>query len=482
MKKSVKYVVVGLVILAVVVGGIFYVMMPLPVRMTEVFPQVAELSFMEQGVVSAGRTVLVFPAAQGEISELHVREGQHVSAGEPLVSVDDAGLHLRLEQVQSRIRGLEAQLANVAVEAAGARQTLQATLNSLQGELRAIDAQAELSSRAHANQAEVLEEQVRIQQVLIDRHQNELERTQETFNRVETLYREDVVPRVEFDSAETAVAAAQAQLEAAQAQMAVILAGAGLDDAGHFEGIRASINAQIYGITQQLAQDTTSAARANFEAMIAVEQLNITQIQREIENAEITAPVGGIITTLHAQHTNVVNAASPVAEIAVDDGMEINVYVSTQDIGSINVGDTVALTFRQRVGDIEFYGRVVDIDSAAVVRFTALGVEERKVSVTIEPDIPAGAELGVGFAVDVTFFVFREEGQLIVPRTAVFRADGVDMVWVVIDGIAEEMMVVTGTQLRTDVVIEQGLSPGDFVINDANNPDLSDGVRVVMLR
>ena len=479
MKKRVKYVLIGVIILASVVGGIYYMMLPLPVRMTEVRPQAAELSFTEQGVVSASRTMLVFPVAQGEISGLYVREGQSVQAGEPLVSVDDTVLRQRLEQVQNGIRGLEAQLANVEVEAELLRQNLRTTLSSLQGELRAINSQAALSGRVYASQADV-------QQILISHHEAELIRVRENLQNVETLFAIGAVPRVDLDAAISAVSAVEVQLETARGQMAVISAGAGIDDAQFFQGIRASLNAQIAGINQQLAQDTTAAVRENFKAMIAIEKLNIAQIEREIENAVITAPVSGTITYLHAMHTNFVSAASPVAEITIDDSLEINVYVSTQDVSSINEGDRVMLTFRQRTRDIEFYGIVSDVDSTAVVRFTALGVEERKVNVTIEPGIPDGVDLGIGFAVDATFFVFREENRLVVPRTAVFRADGADMVWVVIGrdgtGVVQSVPVVTGLELRTDIVIESGLSPGDFVINDANNQDLRNGARVVSER
>jgi HlyD family secretion protein len=483
MKKHIKYIVVAVILILSAAGGIFYMMMPLPVRMTEIRPQAAELSFTEQGIVSTGRAVLVFPSVQGEIKNLYAQEGQSIRAGEILVSVDDSALRLRLEQVKTAIRGLEAQLANVSVEAANLRQNLNTNLRSLQGELRAIDAQAALSGAAFANQNEVLNEQIRLQQVVIESRENELKRVSETLERTQILYEGGVVPRVDLNSAETAVSVASANLEAAKSQMTVIIAGAGINDAEHFEGIRASINAQIAGINQQLNQDTTIAARAALEAQIAVEELNAAQIEREIANSIVTAPVDGVITVLHAQNTNFISAVSPVAEITTNDDIEINVFVSTQDVSSIKIGDRVGLTLRQRTNDIEFFGYVIEIENIAVARFTALGVEERKVNIKIAPEIPQGTELGDGFAVDTTFFLFREENQIVVPRTAVFRADGMDMVWLVNGddgtGILEAIPVVTGTELRTDIVIERGLSVGDFIVNDANNADLRDGVRVV---
>jgi len=481
MKKSVKIILTILILAAAAVGSVFYMTLPLPVRMTEISPRSAELSFSEQGVVNAGGTILVFSSAQGEISELHVREGQSIRAGEALVSVDDTGLRLRLEQVQSGIQSLEAQLDNVSIEAASIRQSLNSTLGSLQGELRAINAQAAQSNSAFANHEEILREQTRVQQVLITQHERDLTRVEENLRHAQLLYASGAMPRVDYAAAASAVTTAMAQLEAAEGQMAIIAAGGTQSTAEHFEGIRASLNAQIAGIHGQLATDTTTAARAHFEALIAIEKLSAQAIKRDIENALITAPASGIITTLHAQNTNFISTAQPVAELMLDASPVVEVYVSTQDVSSINIGDRVRLVLRQRMNDIEFYGYVSEIDNAAVVRFSALGVEERKVSVTIEPQIPTGTELGAGFAVDVTFFVFYEENRIVVPRTAVFRENGVDMVWAISgsEGALRAVPVVTGMELRTDIIIESGLGAGYFVVNNANNSDLREGVRVI---
>lgn len=482
MKKSVKFIIIGVVVLASIVGGIFYMMMPLPVRMTEVVLQTALLSFTEQGTVTAGGTVLVMPNTQGEISTLYVREGQRVNEGDPLVSVSSESLQLRLEQAQSSLVGLEAQLANVSVEVEYNRQNLRTRLDSLQGERRALDAQAAQASRTQANQAEALAERINAQLIEVRRLEVVAERAEEALRRTQILYQNGVMALVEVEAAETALTTAEAALEAAVSQLAIIEAGADIDSTQHFEGMRASLDAQIAGINTQLNQDNTTATRVNIESQIAVAGLNITQIERDIENSLISAPTSGVITTFHAQNTNVITQAAPVAEITLDENPRIEVYVSTQDINSIHVGDTVSLTLRQRASDIEFFGTITEIDTTAVVRFTALGIEERKVSVTINPETPQGLDLGVGFSVDVSFDIFREENQIVIPRTAVFRDNGTDAVWVVTGGSEGEITatpVVTGTELRTDIVILNGLNPGDFVVNDANNLDLTDGTRVV---
>lgn len=481
MKKSIKFAILAIILLVTIAGTVYYIMQPVPVRMTEIQRQTAELGFTELGVVVAENTMQVFSAAQGAISGLYVREGQKVSAGDVILRVDTTAIGLQLTQIESGIKGLEAQLANVQAEDANLRRSLETTRTSLQGELQAINAQAAEAERGFANQQEIVNEQLRVQQILIEQHSRDIVQLTESLERILFLYEGGVVARTEYEAASAAVTAAQARLEAAQAQLSVIAAGTSQNSAEHFNGIRASLVAQINGITAQLAGDTLTAARANIEALIAVEQANIARIEHELQNAVVTAPIGGVVSTLHAQNTNFITAAQPVAEITVPGNMYIETYVSTQDIGGISEGDTVRLTLRQRVGDAVFSGTVAEIGDTAIVRFTALGVEERKVSVRIDPEVPSGVNIGIGYGVDVTFYIHREENAITVPRTAIFRENNRDMVWVSEGGeigTAQAREVVTGLELRTETIVESGLQPGEFVINNANNRDISSGTRV----
>jgi HlyD family secretion protein len=86
--------------------------------------------------------------------------------------------------------------------------------------------------------------------------------------------------------------------------------------------------------------------------------------------------------------------------------------------------------------------------------------------------------LGMGYSVDVRFYLYREDGQFTVPRTALFKNNGSDRVWVVREGRAEQLEVQKGMELRTETVILSGIYAGDFVVTDANNAGLRAGVRV----
>ena len=285
MKKPIKIALLILVITAVVAGSVYYMTMPLPVRMTQLYPQVAELSFTEQGVVVAENTILVFPLAHGEINGLYVQEGQEVREGDAILSIDATSLHLQLAQIESGIVGLEAQRANLDVEQARIRQDLTASRNALQGELQALNAQAADTRQTIANQNEVIAEQTRLQNVLIEQNQMELNVVRENFQRIEALHNSGVATLTELEAAQSNLTRAETLLETSQHELSIISSGNMRDNAEYFAGVRTAINARIAGINQQLGQDLVTQNAAQINAMIDIERATIAQIERQIENA-----------------------------------------------------------------------------------------------------------------------------------------------------------------------------------------------------
>jgi hypothetical protein len=116
------------------------------------------------------------------------------------------------------------------------------------------------------------------------------------------------------------------------------------------------------------------------------------------------------------------------------------------------------------------------IENSAEVKISALGIEERKVKVTVTPDM--SNELNEGYNVDVKFHYYFEENKLAVPKTALFKENGVDMVWIVQNGRAVKTPIQKGAELRTEFVIDRGLNEGVIVITDCNLSGLKEGIKV----
>lgn len=481
MKKIVKFTILGIIILAAVAGGIYSKTAPIIVPLTQITAKTAELSFTEQGLAVAEDVVQVYAMAQGRVVQVNAEEGQSVKKGDVLCMVDSEPLLLKVDQIQSVIQGYEAQIANLDTEQERAKNDLQTSKNSLRAELAALEAQKRSSSESVEAQNVSVEESLRLQGILIEQSKKDLSRAQDELIKVEALYNAGSLPRNEYDNAQAAVAGYESALEAAEQQLAVIAGGRGQSSEAYYEAAQNSLNAQIAGIDQSLGKDYTGAMKEYYQALTQGNVVNIAQIENEIANCTVTAPVDGVITKLSVRNTNMVSSAAPVAEITVPGGNMIEVYVSTKDVDSIKAGDDVELTLKRREGDAVFSGEVTRIDTTAEVKLSALGVEERKVKLQVKPQVEAleaDASFGIGYSVDVKFFVYRAENQLTVPKTALFKDGDRDMLWVVRDGKAEAIEVATGMELRTETVIASGLHEGDAVVTDANNQNVKNGVKV----
>jgi len=215
----------------------------------------------------------------------------------------------------------------------------------------------------------------------------------------------------------------------------------------------------------------------HFNALIESNNLAIENLERRADSGTITSPVSGTIVNLHANYTNILNPAMPVAEIRTETDNLVEVFVSTANVSDLSIGDTVDLTFIRQGGDAFYSGIIYSIESGAEAMVSILGVEERRVRVLIKPDNFSDS-FRSSFDVDVRFVTYSAEDRIAIPRTAVFEEEGQYMVYVVENGAAITRPIVLGTRLRTEVVVESGLEVGDVVVRNVRQDGLRYGVRV----
>jgi len=477
MKKSVKIIAIALAVLLSAAGGYYYMTMPLVIPAVRVMPKTAELYFTEQGIAGFGRTVEVYSPVSGMIVSVAVTEGQEVKLGDALCEADASGLRYEALRIESDIRSFRAQIENLGQEEKRQKDALRDSLSELQNELKVLEARESASALSETELLRIKDEQLRLQQIIVEQSERDLERSLSNLEKAKTLYEAGVIPVSEYDSAAEAVELLQAVLSQSAQQLRVIESGDAPNDAGYYAASREAILSRIKGVEEALTRSYTEAMAEYYGALIESGNAAADRLHKQIEDSVVTAPISGVVTRLYVKDTNMLNAQAPVALIAPDPKCVVEVYVLTSDVSDIYAGQRVDLIMRRRGGDAEYGGSVREIDGEAVVRLSALGVEERRVKVIIDPD-PGADELRKGYDADVRFVVFREEGRLTAPKTAFFSADGRDMVWTVRNGKACIAEVVKGRELRTEYIVESGLSAGDLVITDANNLSLREGVNV----
>ncbi|WP_258359640.1 efflux RND transporter periplasmic adaptor subunit [Moorella sulfitireducens] len=417
MKKSVKLVSLIIVIAIVVAYGVFYATRPLQAELIEVKPQTVAQNFKEEGIVEGVLERPVYSLVTGEIINLAVKEGQHVAAGELLAQINTQDMEYQLAQLRAQRKSL-----------AGQEQ----------------------------KSFQEIGLQIKQQQFAIEATKRELLKSEENYKRVQLLYEANAVAKTELEAAENAVKQLQDELASQEAQLEFLMEQTG---------------------TGENAFSGNTATGQYFQGLIEAVDAQIKQLEYQIENSRITSPIDGVVQEINARQGMVVSPQVQLMKLTATNGYEINSYLRVEDVLAVKEGTKVTLIQKRKDGDYRFQGTVKSIAPAAVEKISALGLVERRVKVTIQPDgnLP---ELRPGYALDVEFSVLEQHDKLAVPKTCLFPYEDGEAVWVVRDGRAQIQKIEKGMETDVLVVIEQGLQPGDKVIKNPQLEGLKPGKRV----
>jgi HlyD family secretion protein len=196
------------------------------------------------------------------------------------------------------------------------------------------------------------------------------------------------------------------------------------------------------------------------------------------DDIPVYAPITGRILQIMQQSEITLSAGTPIMEIGdIDGDLEVVVDLLSTDAVQVTVGDPVLI--EDWGGPHALNGTVSRVDPFGITKFSALGVEEQRVSAVIEFSEPSDARagLGHGFRVEARIVVWQDPDTLIVPSSALFRVGADWAVFRVIDVKAQRQIVVLGRNNGIEAQVLDGLEDGDTVILFPTS-GLTDGVRV----
>jgi HlyD family secretion protein len=233
--------------------------------------------------------VRVAPQVGGRLLELHVAEGDRVTAGALVAKLDTADAELALDRARAEREQADAQLRLLL---AGSRSH-----DIRQGEAQAAAADADAAA--------------------VD---VELASAQEDVNRFEALLASNSGSRKQRDDAVTRRDTAKQHVQAARER--------GLAARENLSRLRAGARPQ-----------EIDAARARLAAAAA----QIATIEKSIADATVLAPIGGIVTEKLADVGELVQPRAPIVVITDLDQAWANVYVDEPAIPRLRVGQPATL-------------------------------------------------------------------------------------------------------------------------------------------
>jgi HlyD family secretion protein len=195
------------------------------------------------------------------------------------------------------------------------------------------------------------------------------------------------------------------------------------------------------------------------------------------EQFEITSPIHGRV--LHVLHKSegAVAAGAALLEIGDPGALELVVDVRSQDAVTIRPGMPAKIS--SWGGDQPLVARVRRVEPSAFTKTSALGVDEQRVNVVLDPQGPASvwASLGDGFALSAEITTWSATDALSVPTSALFRTARGMAVFVVEGGEARSRDVAVGHGGPLSSELVSGLTAGAIVIVHPG-PSVRDGVAV----
>jgi HlyD family secretion protein len=292
-----------------------------------------ESALVGSGTVEA-RNIRVGSKVGGRIDQVLVREGDHVAAGQLLVSFDDKELLASLEQ--SRAAAEKARRGYRPEEIAEARAA-------------AEQARADYEMRKNGYR----QEDISAAQDDVNRAAADELRTRLDFQRYDALAQKDLVSKQQRDTAEANWKMAVAQKENAQDKLDELKRGFRPEEiAGaraHYEQTQATLEKMERGNRREDV-DAARAALAYDEA--------------RFRERQVLAPTAATVEVLDVRPGDLVAPNTPVATLLESDQIYVRIYVPETEISRVRVGDKADVTV-DSAGRKTFNGAVEQINQQA---------------------------------------------------------------------------------------------------------------------
>ena len=442
-----------------------------------------------QGTLAPGQGAVarVAPSTPGRLLTVRVREGDRVTAGEVIATLDNRPQQAQAQSARAALsvseaqaqeaqlaaraaatdQGNSAKVAQLALDAArldrdnGVKQA-QNALQEAQTDLRKTQAGARPQEIAQADQA------VRQAQLTRDRANIELQRTQK-------LLSIGIAATRQVDDAQTALDLANSTLESAKQAAALVKAGARPEDLQaaqlRVEGAQELLRqAQTSGEAKvQQAQGALKQAQESigqvavkqqdaraFARTVAQKQADLAAAQSSANYAEVHAPLSGIVTRRALNPGDMADVTNPIVEISDARSLNLIANLSAADATKLRAGMPARITTpdfpgKTFTGSVLSVGQVDPQTNLLAVRIAVYN---------------AGDTLRIGGYALAEIVMHTDPHAVVVPKQAVLAHDGKSVVFVVgKDDVAHQTEVSVGPEHNGFVEITEGLKPDTRIVN-----------------
>lgn len=387
----------------------------IPVKLQKMSYSTFTIKLPENGTVMNADTVTVPSLVGGNIGQIYVKPGSHVSAGELLATIQNPTLDYNASSSQADYTNAVANVATARIQEQNQRVQYQAQVDT---------SKSALDEARRVYEADVaLLDQKAIARNQVDADKAKLEQAQVAYDQAVQQLKLGAVSGYGMDSVQAAQANAEkSQIINAQNQQQVAFT---------------RIVAPISGVIQTVAAQTANPLRS-------------------------------------MQPGDPVTAGQGLFSIAGDNKYVVKAQVDEQDIINVHVGLPANVTGQDFPGHV-IRGHVMRIEPVAQ-KSTDTSSTAMQVLTTIALD-SSPPFLKDGMSADVDILTSNIPHSIVVPNDAINKSGTSSFVYVVQSGVAKKRSVRLGRAGDSTTQVLSGLAPGDVIVA-AKVPTLIDGARV----
>jgi RND family efflux transporter MFP subunit len=273
-------------------------------------------------------------------------------------------------------------------------------------------------------------------------------------NRARDNYEKGAISDQQFDRAELQFNVAQAQLAAAKANLDLVKKGARKEDIKVVEAQVEQTQAQLKTLEALREARSWEAKIKGAQAQAEQAEVALGLAKIRLEDCTIKAPISGIISKRFVDVGSMVGPTQPLVSIVDVDTLKILTHASDEDLNKIKFAQRVEV----KVG--AYLNQTYEVRETNIS--PVMDPLSRKIKVNIR--IPNPDYLIKPGMFPKIRLLAEQENALLIPKAAVIKKEGEDLVFVVRDNHAHLQKVGLGLEKGNVVQILEGLKEGDQVV------------------
>lgn len=411
------------------------------------------------GTLEANRAVTIKSEVAGRISDILVREGDRVQAGQALYRIDSDDLRAQLLSAQAKLQNTQAKLAQLE---AGNRVE---DIAEAQAALR--EAQARLvNAKSGAPSEEIAQAEAQLASA-----QASADLANQRVKRYSKLAQEGAISEDQYQEFLTTQRNANAAVAQAQRRITELSKGRQSD----INELAANVEQQAQNLRRiQSGSRVEELAQGRADVAEAAAQVRVAQVN--LNKAQVLAPISGIVGDIETKVGDYVAEGDNLTTVTANNQLEINLSIPLEQASRLRIGLPVEVLDAQ--GKVSATG-AIDFISPDVNASSQLILAKANISNL------SGALLNRQF-IEANIIWNRRPGILI-PTAAISRLGGQTFVFVAetvkpADGKPEQMIakqrpVKLGDLQGNNYQVLEGLKAGEKIIT-AGLLNVADGAPI----